>query len=375
MKFQYGIEHEIAFINKKGEFADFTNTDFSIFAKIIDSLPVYQTDYPQLRVGDAGIKLKRWYIEGYERFTDKGEVSGCSPKGIEVRTTIHQNIAGVINELNESYQLLMTKVEPYGLKPVAISFNPIQKEFAPIPPLSDFELTRRLASPEKQTADIPMMTYGPDLSLSVIGMSVEKMIDVAKKLTYYSPWILPFSFSAPFYQNGLWDGLSVRTWHRTGARPAVMVFLPEDALQIKSTPSLTQVARVKAEEGRIEFKAFDSCADFELYASLLTLLKGLVLDETLEGRAITPDEKQHKHVAIHGFHDESIREQAQLIAAASFNALEQSFDKERLSPLFSMLDKTTLTQAEAMKRRYEKTGSVLESLIVSNETKQQPVPA
>ena len=365
MRFQYGIEHEIAFINKQGEFADFTNTDFSVFASIIDSLPLYETDYPQLRVGDEGIKLKRWYIEGYERFNDKGEVSGCAPKGIEVRTTIHNSIGGVINELTESYQLLEANAKPYGLKPVSISFNPIQKKFEPVPPLTEFELKRRLSSPEKQTADIPMMTYGPDLSLSVSGMSVDKMIDVAKKLTYYSPWILPFSFSSPFYQNTLWKGLSVRTWHRTGARPAVMVFLPEGAKQIKSTPSLTQVARVKAEAGRIEFKAFDSCADFNLYASLLTLLKGLVLDTSLEGRAVVPDTEQHKYVAIHGFQDSDISDSARLILDSSYNALTESFDKKRLEPLFSLLDKTTLSQAQKMRESYKKTGYLLESLKAS----------
>ncbi|MCK5919116.1 MAG: glutamate--cysteine ligase [Cocleimonas sp.] len=362
MVFQYGIEHEIAFLNKQGEFADFSNTDFSIFASIIDSLPLHETDYPQLRVGDAGIKLKRWYIEGYERFTDKGEVSGCSPKGIEIRTTIHRSIGAAINELNESYQLLIEAIAPYDLTPVSISFNPIQKEFLPTPPLSNFEIKRRLSSPEKQTADIPMMSYGPDLSLSALGMSVEKMIDVAKKLTYYSPWIVPFSFSSPFYENKLWDGLSVRTWHRTGARPAVMVFLPEGATQIQSTPSLTQVARVKAEEGRIEFKAFDSCADFDLYASLLTLLKGLILDTTLERRAVVPDEKEHKYVALHGFNDKDIHDTAVVVLEAAYSALIEPYDKRRLEPLFLMLDKTIMTQAEVMKQRYEKTGSLLMSL-------------
>ncbi|MCK5897165.1 MAG: glutamate--cysteine ligase [Cocleimonas sp.] len=362
MKFQYGIEHEIAFLNQHDEFADFTNTSFSVFSDIIDSLPLYETDYPQLRIGDAGIKLKRWYIEGYERFTDQGEVFGCAPKGIEIRTTIHQSIGATINELNESYQLLLESIAPYGLRPVGISFNPIQKDFAPIPPLSDFELKRRLGSPEKQTADIPMMSYGPDLSLSVVGMSVEQMIDIAKKMTYYSPWIIPFSFSSPFYQNKLWEGLSVRTWYRTGARPAAMVFLPEGATQIQSTPSLTQVARVKAEEGRVEFKAFDSCADFNLYGSLFTLLKGLTLDTSLIKRAIIPNEEQHKFIAVHGFQSSETRECAQLILEASYNALTESFDKKRLDPLFSMLNNTTLSQAEHMQQAYEKTGSVLASL-------------
>ena len=56
MAFQYGIEHEVAFQHADGSFADFTNTQFEDFSVIIDQLPVYETDYSQLRVGDAGIR-------------------------------------------------------------------------------------------------------------------------------------------------------------------------------------------------------------------------------------------------------------------------------------------------------------------------------
>ncbi|MCK5898860.1 MAG: hypothetical protein KAG06_07300 [Methylococcales bacterium] len=362
MEFQYGIEHEIAFLNKHNQFADFSNTEFSTLTRIIEALPLYESDYPQLRIGDAGIKLKRWYIEGYERFTDAGEVSGCAPKGIEIRTTIHKSIEGAIKELTESYQHLRERAKVYGLTPIAVSFNPIRKHFTPVPPLSDFELQRRLGSPEKQTADIPMMTYGPDLSISVVGMSSEQMIDIAKKFTYYSPWLVPFSFSSPFFQNQLWEGLSVRTWHRTGARPAVMVFLPKNARQINSTPSLTQVARVKAEEGRIEFKAFDSCADFSLYASFFTLLKGLLLDNTLDKRATTPNSQQHKQVSIQGFNDPKTCDEAREILNAAQNALTQTADKERLEPLFSILNKRTIIQAERMRQAYKKTNNLISAL-------------
>ena len=67
-----------------------------------------------------------------------------------------------------------------------------------------------------------MLTYGPDLNISVAGLSCERVIDIGRKLTYYSPYIVPFSYSSPFYQGCLWQGLSVRTFLRTGRRPAVM---------------------------------------------------------------------------------------------------------------------------------------------------------
>ncbi len=69
LRFTFGIEHEVAFINREGRFADYLNTPFADFDAIIAQLPFYESDYPQLRIGDAGIKRKRWYIEGFERFS------------------------------------------------------------------------------------------------------------------------------------------------------------------------------------------------------------------------------------------------------------------------------------------------------------------
>jgi len=155
MDFNYGIEHEIAFLNAQGAFADFSNTPFTDFEQIIADLPFYESDYPQLRVGDAGIKLKRWYIEGYERYNDDGISTSCAPKGIEIRTTIHSSIEGAIDELRQSNVLLSKRVEQAGYSPVLTSFNPWQEVFNPMPPLTPFERKRRAASPEKITADIP----------------------------------------------------------------------------------------------------------------------------------------------------------------------------------------------------------------------------
>ncbi|MEO1377350.1 MAG: glutamate--cysteine ligase, partial [Cyanobacteria bacterium J06635_10] len=78
--FHFGIEHEVAFIDNAGKFADFSSVKFADFNRIIEKLPIYEEDYPSLRIGDAGIRQKRWYIEGFERFADSEKVIDCIPK-------------------------------------------------------------------------------------------------------------------------------------------------------------------------------------------------------------------------------------------------------------------------------------------------------
>jgi gamma-glutamyl:cysteine ligase YbdK (ATP-grasp superfamily) len=337
MEFSFGIEHEVAFLNEEDKFADFSRTTFDDFNQIIEKLPYYPRDYPQLRIGDAGIKVKRWYIEGFERFKDSEKPIDCVPKGIEIRTTIHSSIKGTVTELSESFRLLTEMAHSFAFTPVLLSFNPFYTVFEPDPPLNIYEVKRRQASPEKQTAHIPMLTYGPDLSLSVRGLTTEQVIDVGKKLTHYSPFIVPFSYSSPFYGGTLWNGLSVRTFVRTGARPAAMVFIDEPEKLLQSRPSLTKKARLPAEVGRIEFKAFDSCGDFSLYGGLLALLKGLVLDSSLPGRAVIPDAAMHQVSAQEGFENNQILLGAKEIVRAVKTALSQDPDRELLTPIDKLL--------------------------------------
>lgn len=328
--FRYGIEHEVAFCRADGTFADFTNTRFEDFQQIVDLLPEYPHDQQHLRFGDAGIRRKRWYIEGYERFSETGALLTCVPKGIEIRTTIHNSISGVIAELQNSYQLLIETAARFGYTPIAVSHNPNHTRFAPDPPLNAFELAQQQDElpEERDTADIPMVTYGPDISLSQLGMSSAQLLDVAQKLTYYSPFLVPFSFSAlP----------SLRTYQRTGARPAVLAFIDDPAYWLDSNPTLTKPPRHPAEKGRIEFKAFDTCANLNHYAALCALLKGLILDTTLHGRAITPDTTLHRLAAMQGWQSPIIAESAHLCLNAVHQALAGDSDQTFLQTLFAQL--------------------------------------
>lgn len=360
MQFQFGIEHEVAFINRDGQFADFSNTRFAEFDTIVAALPEYASDYPQLRIGDAGIKRKRWYIEGFERFDEQGQLTACLPKGIEIRTTIHTDIEAAIAELQTSFQQLCSKAAAWGFTPVLTSFNPQLETFEPSPPLNAYEFRRRQASAEKQTAHIPMLTYGPDLNFSIPALQPAAVITLGQKLTYYSPYILPFSYSSPFYCGHLWSGLSVRTFIRTGPRPAAMVFVDPEHL-LRSTPSLTKPSRLPAETGRIEFKAFDSCGDFRLYGALLALLKGLALDTTLPGRSLVPDAALHQQSARSGFRDEQIFEGAQAVMMAVDTALAGDRDARLLAPLHHLLSQRQ-SPADKMIQRFQETNRLVAAM-------------
>ncbi|HAE06643.1 glutamate-cysteine ligase family protein [Richelia intracellularis] len=357
--FSFGIEHEVAFFNSSGKLADFNRTKFSDFQQIIDQLPVYPNDNLQLRIGDSGIRKKRWYIEGFERFAnfEHKRLVDCIPKGIEIRTTIHNNIENTIAEITKSFNLLRNLALKFDYEPVLISFNPYSPVFSPKVSLNDYEVRYLQSHPEEQNASIYMVTYGPDINISISGMSPDEIINIGRKLTYYSPYIVPFSYSSPFTEGNLWAGLSVRTFYRTGKRPSALVFVENQEQLISSNPKLTKLARIPAEIGRIEFKAFDSCDDFSLYAGFFALLKGLILDTSLLGKATVPDAELHRFSAKYGLHCEDIFNKSQEILQAAENALGEDLDCRYLEPLKRILQ-TKETQADRMIQQFKQTGSI-----------------
>jgi hypothetical protein len=335
--FKFGIEHEVAFLDQEDQFTDFDTASFTEFKQIIASLPTYEADRDQLVIGDAGIRVKRWYMEGLERFDPAGNLLTCLIKGLEIRTAPHDTIMGAVNELTTSFRLLAAAVATKGLTPVLTSFHPYRTKFVPDPPFNAYEEQLLHLSPEDLSALLSMLTYGPDLSISYAGLATDTLLDIGRKFTYYSPYIIPFTFSSPFYAGKLWDGLSVRTFLRTGLRPAALVFLEQRSELIDSNPSLTKLARIPAEVGRIEFKACDSCDNFLIYAGMLALLKGLMLDTTLTGRASIPDTALHQRTARQGFANAAIATGAQKVLQAAAAALSEDEDLCLLAPLQQML--------------------------------------
>jgi hypothetical protein len=328
--FRYGVEHELALL-RDGVFADFVDLTFDEVQAVVDALPFDEADYPDLRVGDQGIKRKRWYVEGYERFDEAGGFVRCDPKGLEVRTRIHDSVEAAVGALAADVALMDAELGRRGLVSCVVGFNPVRSAYTIDPPLGEWERTHRIGSPEERTAHLHMVTYGPDLNLSADGLAV---VDAARKLTHYSPWLVPLSFSSPFREGRPWGGLSARTYLRTGARPAAMAFLGPGEPQVVADPSLTQPARLPAEIGRLEFKAFDAIGDFALYGELLSLLTGLVVDETLPGRRTTPDAAAHRQAATVGLADDEIHAGTGALLDAAERALPgRSADLARLASL------------------------------------------
>ena len=58
MELSSSVEDEVAFLDKEGKFADCPQTKFDDFDQILAGPPLYPEDYPQLRIGDAGISVQ-----------------------------------------------------------------------------------------------------------------------------------------------------------------------------------------------------------------------------------------------------------------------------------------------------------------------------
>jgi hypothetical protein len=358
--FRFGLEHEFAVVDGAGRFADFTNTTFDEMDRVVAELPVFDSDYPTLRVGDLGIKLKRWYIEGFERFTENGTYLRTDPKGFEIRTPICPSLQDAIETLAVDFARWSAVATRLGYRPARTSLNPFRRGYVPDPELNPWEVAHR-KTPEEQTAHIHMLTYGPDISFSHPDLSTAQTVDIGRKLTYYSPYIVPFSFTSPFYGGELWGGYSRRTFYRTGPRPSVLVHVGCDRDITLSFPTLTDKARLPAEVGRIEFKAFDCPPDIGLYGPLGTVLLGLALDDTLPGRALVPDAGLHQRSATNAFDDAEIRAMATEVLEAARAALPPEH-RALLEPLDAMLEARG-TPAHAMIDAYRESGDIMSAIV------------
>ena len=349
-QFKYGLEHEVGLI-KGVQWLDFSNLEPRMLENVIEQLPRTASDYPGLREGNVGIKSKRWYIEGLERFDEAGTFLGITPKGLEIRTPISNSIDEAVATAWSDRAHLAEILAKYGITIAETSFNPVHTSFIPDPPLNTFELADTEMT-QSESAGTYMLTYGPDINISGAHINADAAVDITRKLIAYSAYLVPFSFSSPFYGGELWDGYSVRTWYRSAIRPAALAYLSDSDLdQYKAGP--THLARIPPEAGRIEYKAFDTVGDPELYRGLMALIKGLVIDTTLSQHANQADVELHRLAARHAWDDDTIYAGSVEVLTAARAALASDPDAAYLNILERQL-KTRRTPAHEIITRYNR---------------------
>ena len=350
----HGIEFEYLLIDRRGPQAgrvrDFSNLDFQAVSALLADKPGIGD--PELAAGDMGIRSGYWYLEGDERFNPDGSFRTLAVKGIEIRTPPRPGVAAAIACLLRIERQLAACLARHGLGLAIAALNPQHARYAFDPPLNDFERRLRAQDREYDGSEIATLTFGPDLNLSMPGWSVERNLDAARKLNYYAPFIVPFSFNSPWYAGAPWHGWSRRTWLRCAHRPAVKLFVAPEGFDGHARQSaLFRPARLAREIGRIEFKAFDAMPTRELLAACCHLLAGLCLDESLPGRSETADIDLYRNAAVQAFEDGEILHGARRALHAAGNALEQAGDPSgatALAPLQELLARRT-TPAHALR--------------------------
>ena len=345
--FRFGIEAEFALVDVDGTFRDFSTLTYGQVQRIVDRLPDHGD--PELTRGDLAVKLTRWYVEGDERFDEQGRFLRCVPKGLETRTPIRSSVDATVRQLDLQTAQLAAAAGQEGFRLAAIGRNP-WRDYRPEPPYNGWELGLHECRPEYAAPEAYMVGYGPDLNLSHPDWGPDRVLDVGRKLTALSPVLVPFSFSSPF-AGGQPVALSTRTLIRAPVRPSARAFLPA------ARPPVGVAARIPAEVGRIEFKAFDALPANALYRPLLALLAGLALDRTLADRADRPDPDAHARAARAGFDDPAVRDGAERVIDAAERALAGTLGGGVLEPLRHLLARRR-TPAHDLIDTFRRTGSI-----------------
>lgn len=334
-----GIEQEFVFADKQGRYLDSDIVDYSLFSAIVDNFPAFEGDDVYLECKSLEQYPKRCYVEGFERHDSAGKRVETLPKGLEIRTLPHTSVAGVIEEFRSSYAMVMRLAERSGLSPVLTSRHPFKTSLALDSRLSAGE-SRVRTKQELAVALRAMLGHGLHVNVSLGDFTAEKMLDLLAKVNYYTPVLIPWSFSSPFYQGKAFDGLCSRNYFRAEYR---------------------RMADVRERQGIqvLEFRGFDACADTRLLEALLILFCGFLLDESLPGKLPEQDPERLKRSSIKGFDDPSIREEGWLVLRAAQAVLGDA--GEPLKLLESMLLEND-SYARRMKSMYADTGCIMQCI-------------
>jgi hypothetical protein len=245
----------------------------------------------------------------------------------------------VIGEFEASCAEVMRLARRRGLSPVLVSRHPFKTSLAFEERLGAEERAVR-SDGELALARRAMLTHGLHVNVSLAGLSAERMLGLADKVNFYTPALIPWSFSSPFYEGKAFDGLCSRNYFRAESRRMA------DVEMRRGVPVL-------------EFRGFDACGDARLLEAVLTLFCGFLLDESLPGRAPRQDPERLKLSSIVAFADPSLREEGRAVLRAARATLNNG--GASLALLETMLG-TNDSYAARMKSRYAESGSVMDSI-------------
>lgn len=334
-----GIEQEFVFADESRQYLDADNTSYSVFSNIVDQLSAHEGDDSILECKSLEQYPKRCYVEGFERHDPEGKVIETIPKGLEIRTLPHDSVDGLVVEFRSTYADVMRQARQAGLSPVLTSMHPFK---------SSLELNGRLDATEQRVrtesrlavAKRSMLTHGLHVNVSVAGYSAEQMQDLVEKINYYTPSMVPWSFSSPFRNGGVFDGLCARNHSRAGTR-SMADLDNRNGIQV------------------LEFRGFDALSDTRLLTALLKLFCGFLMDKSLQGRASVQDPDRLIRSSLYGFSDPEFRAESLAILKGAKPAL--AGDPDSLELLEEMLEHNDSSSAR-MKQCYANSGNIMDCI-------------
>ena len=365
MLYSAGFEFEYALVTESpdvgagsfrdtGSFHDFGDLDFDTLQRALAD-GSGTTDEGLVR-GDLGIKSGYWYLEGDERFDADGTFTTMLVKGVEIRTPICSSTTEAADRLIDLQDDISKRLAPLGLHLGIVGFNPVREAYVLDPPLNEWERKMRAEHREYDHAEVSNLSYGPDINLSFPGFSAEQVVEVTRRLTYYSPFMVPFSFSSPFHAGRAWRGPSKRTYERTWRRVAARCFVDPPA---GAEPTMVHPPRIPREEGRIEFKAYDAFLSRDLLLAGAALTLGVCLADDLPGLADAPSRDLHQRAATAAFDDPEIAAGAREVLTAARRALTERAGLRHEAGHLACLDqllRQERTPADSLLDAYSRTG-------------------
>lgn len=336
MNIKFGIEQEFVFKNASNEYMDFENISYELFQKIVDKFPLHLNDNEVFECKSLETKPKRCYIEGIERFNNNGILFSTLPKGLEIRTLPSNNIDTLINEFAISFKFMKDLCTSHGLYPILTSSHPLKTSANKIKnKLTERELQIR-TSEELDNALFSMLMHGMHINISIDINNDESFQKQLEKLNYYLPYIIPYSFSSPFWEGELFEGVSSRNYFQTTKRELIKI-IERKGIKV------------------IQIASFDACGDLKLLSALLYLLKGLFHSNLLLQSSKIIDINKIRQVSLSGFSDE-------IILKKSIQVLKLALkDNHNILSYLKDLAKTNEIYSMKIKRKFEKSKNIIES--------------